>query len=247
MDQLRDHPMMLALGRDAAALIREVFLDRGSLDPVRELRSHEVYVGDVLQASDELVIICDQLDCGIAWLSGYSKKHMRDGQLITRADYIAFQVENVYLRTTSVVDRALILTNCVLGLGLTKSQCRWKRVLKSKEVKSTSAETALRQLDSAVDPFRTPRNVIAHHGRYSDESLRQLEMFSILEKSPDTESRDIIERYSGHFRICANQYVHMRRSELSPVVGLVQEAVSGLFDALLLPYEAGRQTRAAAD
>lgn len=238
MHNLHEHPFMQALGRDGAAIIRAVYSDVQALTPARRFRDDELYSRACLIASGELVTICDQLEYALSLLSGYSRRRTRFGDLITRADYIAYQIENLYLRMTSVSDRALILSNEVLRLGFTHEDCRWGAITRHSRVVSSPVLDELSGLGEAIEPSRRTRNVVAHHERYSDEKLSEIEVYFILEKSSSREDRALLDDLSGGFRIWANQYVDLRRNELAPEVDQIRIAVVALMDALLPEYEA---------
>ncbi|MDP3631507.1 MAG: Cthe_2314 family HEPN domain-containing protein [Actinomycetota bacterium] len=238
MNNLHEHAFMRALGRDGAAIIGDVYPDVHTMTPARPFRDDEIYSRACLIAAGELVVICDQLEYALSLLSGYSKRATRFGELITRSDYIAYQIENLYLRTTSVTDRALILSNEVLRLGLTRDRCRWSAIIRHVRVESSPVLHGLNAIGDAIEPSRSTRNVVAHHERYSDEQLSEIEMFSLLEKSDNSEGRGLLDQISGGFRIRANQYVALRRSELAPEVDQIRIAVVALMDVLLPEYEA---------
>lgn len=172
----------------------------------------------------------------LAYLSGYRACHTLDGELISRADYIAYQLENLYLRMGMITDRSLKLTNTVFRLGIPPRECRSHVVVDNEHVRHTPVRARLRALEKVVKPYRKVRNTIAHFKRYSDAELGEIEGYFILEKS-NTPINSVVERFRHFYKTKADRYVEARRDELVPVVGALIQAVAKLFDALLPVFE----------
>lgn len=237
MPLLYDHPLMKTLGAHAADIIRDVFPDGHSLEPSRPLTSSERYSQRCLNGAGEVMFACDQLEFALAYLSGYRTRRTASGGLISRTDYISYQLENLYLRMTMVVDRALKLANDVFRLGVPPRECRFRAIADNDHVRATPVRLRLRALDKVVDPYRPTRNVIAHHERYSDEDLHEIEGFFILEKAGDSENDDLLKRFAPHFKLEADRYIRRQREELAPIVDALTARAGDVFSALLPVFE----------
>lgn len=235
MPRLHDTPLMREIAERAAAVVRETV---DSSSPrlggfTRPFTMSEEYVSECLLAAGELAVACDQMDFAITYLSGYRKRRTSIGDLITRSDYLAYQLENLYLRIGMLLDRSLKLTNTVFRLGTPPRDCRLSVIADNDYVRSTSVRSSLKAINKAVQPFAQVRNSIAHHSRYKDSGLNEVEMFYILEKENHAHPDPLVEQMRFMFKAETDRYVEERRSELAPAVEELIELEGQLFDALL--------------
>jgi hypothetical protein len=196
-------------------------------------------------AAGEIITACDQLDYALAYLSGYRSRRTRSSELITRVDYIAFQMENLHLRLGMVPDRCLRLASIVFRLGLQLRDCKTATVVENEHLRGTKVRTRLKAIEKTIQPYRQARNEIAHHARYSDDALQQIEIYSILEKTGGLSPELQVEQMRQAFKGLADCYVDERRQEFEPVVDELVNGVQALFDAVL-PHFVARH-RALAD
>jgi len=120
MKTLEETEFMRTLAYMAAVLLRET---KDSTSPrighfTRPFTSQEEYLRECLILAGEISAACDQLHYALAYLSGYRSRKTLNGELITRADHIAYQMENLYLRLGMIPDRSYRLTNEIFRLGL---------------------------------------------------------------------------------------------------------------------------------
>jgi hypothetical protein len=110
-------------------------------------------------------------------------------------------------------------------------------VADNQHVRDTSVRASLRAVDKVVEPYRDIRNAIAHHERYSDDGLDEIEGYFILEKSKHPIDDPVVERFCHFYKRETDWYIKGRREELVPVVDALIQAVVKLFDALLPVFE----------
>jgi hypothetical protein len=183
-------------------------------------------------SAGELVAACDQLYYALAYLSGYRQRRMPYGALVTRADYVAYQVENFMIRLGGVTDRALKLVNIVFQLGIQARDCRRSVVAENAHVAPTPIRKRLDALEEAVRPHRATRNRVVHQERYSDEQLRKWGIFSALEKET-SKSDPLIGRYRVFYKTMADNDVKSRRKNLLALADRVSDRIARLLDSLL--------------
>jgi hypothetical protein len=184
-------------------------------------------------SAGELVDGCDQLYYPLAYLSGYRRRRTPHGTLITRADHVAYQIENFIIRLGTVSDRALKLVNIVVQTGNQPRDCGWSVVAKNAHVAPTTARNRLDALDEAVRPHRETRNRIVHQGRYSDELLRKWEIYFVLEKETASRSDPLISRYRVLYKTMADNDVKSRRKDLLALADRVSDRIARLLESLL--------------
>jgi len=240
LERLNDTKLLRKMAGLASTLLQDAMERSGaSIEFTRPLTADETYARECMLAAGEVIAACDQLDYALAYLSGYRSRRTRTGELITRTDYVAFQIENLYFRLVKVSDRCLRLASVVFQLGLQLRDCKTATVVENDHLRGTKVKTRLKAIDKAVSPYRQARNAIAHHSRYSDDDLAQVEMYSILEKTGSLEGDSTLGSMRGVFKVYADRYIDGRREEFEPAVdGLVDEVER--FFAALLPHFAAR-------
>jgi len=237
LQELYDTSFMRRLATMAAAMLGELM---PASSPrlgrfVRPPTEQEKYLRSSLLSACEVAVACNQLYYALAYLSGYRTRHTLQDELITRADYIAYHLENLYLRLGMITDRSLKLTNTVFRLGVPPRECSFRVVADNEHVRHTSVRARLNALNRAVEPYRDVRNSIAHHDRYSDPGLAEIETYFVLEKAK--EPGPVVVRSRQFFKWEADRYVESKRSELLPVTRALVEAIARLFDTLLPVFE----------
>lgn len=229
---------MRALADMAAALLKDTV---DSTRPrigrfTRPFTDQEEYLSACLVSAGEVSIACDQLHYALAYLSGYQSRKTSDGELITRADHIAYQMENLYLRLGMIPDRSLRLTNEVFRLGLPARECGTRSVTDNQHLRGTPVRARLRTIDRIVKPHRETRNTIAHLARYNDPALSKVEAFFILQKAKGPPDESVLERACHFYKREADAYVEAKRKEFGPIVSSLIDEVARLFETLLPPF-----------
>ena len=229
---------MKALAEMAAALLKDTV---DSTHPrighfTRPFTNQEEYLRACLILAGEVSIACDQLNYALAYLSGYQTGKTSDGELITRADYIAYQLENLYLRFVMIPDRSLRLTNEVFRLGLPARECGMRTVTNNQHLKGTPVRPRLRAIEKIVKPYRKMRNTIAHLARYNDPALSRVEVYSVLQKAEGPPDDSVLERTRHFYKREADTYIEARRKEFGPIVSALIGEVERFFETLLPPF-----------
>jgi len=229
---------MRTLADMAAALLREtVDSKRPRIGHfTRPFTNQEEYLRSCLILAGEVSTACDQLHYTLAYLSGYHSRKTSDGELITRADYIAYQIENLYLRLGMIPDRSLRLTNEVFQLGLPARECGTRTVTDNQHLRGTPVRARLRAIDKIVKPHREARNTIAHLARYNDPALSKVEAFFILQKSEGPPDELVLERTRHLYKHKTDAYVEAKREEFGPIVSDIITEVAHLFETFLPPF-----------
>jgi hypothetical protein len=237
MKTLRNTDFMRTLSGMAAALLKETV---DSAHPrighfTRPFSHQEEYLVDCLILAGQVNIACDQLHYALAYLSGYRSRKTSGGELISRADYIAYQIENLYFRLGMIPDRSLRLTNEVFRLGLPTRECRTRTITDNQHLRGTTVRARLRAIDEIVKPHREARNIIAHFGRYDDREFNKIESFFILQESEVQPDKWFIN--AKHiFKWRTDVFVKEKRTEFESVVSNLVHEVARLFEALLPPF-----------
>lgn len=236
MKQLYEGPFLGSLRPHMLRLLR-TSVDSASGQHTRPLTPSEEYVQLCIVQTAEVAKACTQLHYALVYLSGYRVRRTPAGELISRADYIAYQIENFHLRLTTVPDRSLRLVNTVFRLGLPPRECRMSTIADNAHVRATTVRRSLRRLDKLVAPYREVRNTIAHREGYSDYELAVIGGFHILEGDDAGVSDPVVDCYRPLVKHGADRYILAKRQELEPVADGLVDAVAELLDELLPVFE----------
>ena len=182
---------------------------------------------EILLSASKISENLDQIYFTIDLLSGYRK---RKSSIMNRHDYMVFMLENFYLRITSILDRALRLTNLVYEIGLPERECRESTVIKNLKIKGTDVEKTLKKINKYVNEYKPIRNQVAHQSTFHDDELNSIEGFYIL---VDQDYTDDIYRFGHHYKTKADRYVAKRKTELKEVAENMKILVSEFFSALI--------------
>lgn len=219
---LDDHGIM----KVSLASIRG-YIQRSSPTEKAEPTPEELYALDVFDRLVSVVDCTEQLSFSIELLSGYRAKLRSVG--MDRLAYIRFGVENFYLRSTSVLDRCLRLTNAALALGLPDRECNERTIVKNAHVKRLGLGPALRRIDHSTKDLRQPRNEIAHGAGYSDDSLRKLGPLAWAVTSDEFKDTS---GYPAEFKRRSDQYVDQQKTDLRAKANLIVRSTRSFFDEL---------------
>ena len=178
----------------------------------------------------------DQMEYATQMLSGY-RERPDNGALLTRHDYIIYQIENHILRTGMVFDRALRTVNVVFDLGIPPRECKFAAVAKNYHVASTPVCDELTALQNILQPLQADRNRIAHRETYVDDDLYNVGLCSCLQKSSPAANDDhVVEVARNMAKPIADKYVQTKKAELVGVNASVFTGVHSLLESLTAHY-----------
>lgn len=153
----------------------------------------------------------------------------------SRGDYIELLVENTIIRVQSIYDRTLIFTNKLLDLGISNDSINHNLLVTNEKVKGYGLDTKLKEINKACKEYRTIRNTVIHHDRYSEEELDRL----ALAMKADHLSRQI----SGEPFVDADTlkeftdaYLTFKREVLSEYLEIIEKRIHALYDTAIPIY-----------
>lgn len=232
---LHHTPFIEYLSHHSRGILEQLHRDRATSRLVyrRPPTSAEEYVRECILSAGELMTTCEQLGYAIAYLSGYRRRTALDGKVISRADWVAYNIEGFLTRVSSISDRALKLVNIAFQLGIPARECRLGVIAHNSHVAATPVRKELLSLEGALKPHRSTRNSIIHHKRYSDEELEQVELYYLVEKDATYEGDPLLERFRVFYKSQTDRYVKAKRLEFLDVRNQITDRVATLFESLL--------------
>lgn len=207
------------------------FMPERRSDSIRALKRHEEYVYTVLMAASELVTIQEQLEHSVYFLSSFKATPPMKKKGINKLDYILYQLENYLIRTTSCLDRALILTNDVFILGNEPRNCVPQIILKNHHIIQSPVGAVLKELDEHVKPYREQRNLVIHRQRYRQEETYRLELIYLLQK----EDSSLVP--PNMIRVLTQEFLLDKKREMGEFNEILYLIVIKLFETLKPEYE----------
>ena len=202
-------------------------------ESLRPLRPDEEYARRSLLFAGELLNVCDQMSYAIEFLTGFRSRKMPSGEPITRYDYIVYHLENHLIRTSSILDRALLLVNIIFRLGVPEKECRFSVIADNEHIASTPTAGALRSIQKILEPYQGQRNLVIHRRRLSDENLSPLELYYLFQKSEATGSDDnVTENFFHFYKGMTDKFVKAKKEELLAFDSEAYLAVSKLLQTL---------------
>lgn len=94
----------------------------------------------------------------------------------THAEQIQFAIENYFIRSTTIYDRALIFTNHLLDLGIADESTSHQQMVTNRHVKRYHLADPLKDLGKVCREKNIERNAIIHHRSYSEDDFDQFSM-----------------------------------------------------------------------
>lgn len=104
-----------------------------------------------------------------------AKKLLRNST-ISHAEQIQFAIENYFIRSATIYDRALIFVGHLLDLGVTDDRIDHVDIVTNRHVKRYTLDVELKKLGSICRKLSDERNAIIHHRSYSDETFDRFAM-----------------------------------------------------------------------
>jgi hypothetical protein len=166
------------LGQYAAEIIKKTEQEQ------RDYTEKEKYVVFVLLAAKEVTTCYDQMCQALLYLSNFRTTKSLKNAGINRFKHIVFNIENYFIRISSLLDKTLVLINEVYMLGNSNENCKEHIIFKNKHLKNTKVLDLTKKLKKKTNDYREKRNKIIHTERYRDKELNQIEgMYLLIEIS----------------------------------------------------------------
>lgn len=232
---ISDHSFMKRLGRLYSLLVEEA-VDFGSMPEdihfIRPPRQHEMYMDRVLRAARELEAVCYQLDQTVCFLSNFRSTQKLKEHGITRRDHIRLHLDNHLIRMVSSLDRALILTNEVFGLGNDPRECKRQVITRNQYIVDTPVAKVLNEMNAYVSPKREERNIAIHRARSTHDGFFEgLEMrYGDWHVDPSYVPLPVLKKEADRFVAC-------RKEELVSANEGLFDIVDRLFSRLEEAFE----------
>lgn len=170
------HPIQSLILLDEDSPMRRITKD-GTLTLQNDLERY------ILQCAKGLSVLTSALEKATLSIEllKFSKSPL-PGATFTHAEQIEYAIENYFIRSSTIYDRALIFTSHLLDLGVSDASINHELVVTNDHVKRFQLDSHLKKLGKASREKSTERNAIIHHRRYSNENFDKFHLFDSANK-----------------------------------------------------------------
>jgi len=112
---------------------------------------------------------------------------------IKYTDFIEYNLENYFMRITSIADQTVIMVSEFYNLGLPPQSTSLRILKENIHTKDKKAIEIIKSFDKMIQPIRKLRNRIVHRGEFNDKELDEVEAnLYMLDLVKDTNLNDPI-------------------------------------------------------
>lgn len=153
----------------------------------------------------------------------------------SRGDYVELLVENTIIRVQSIYDRTLIFTNRLLDLGISNDSINHTLLVTNEKVKAYKLDIKLKSISKACNEYRTIRNTVIHHDRYSEEDLDRLALVMKADHlSRETSGEPFVD--ADTLKEITDAYLTIKRENLSEYLERIEARITDLYDSAIPIY-----------
>ncbi len=238
-ESLTSHPLVKTAFQNGVEITRSLELSRPAEVEVKYSRDpdeYEYYVITVGHTLAHLLGSSEQMMYAVHFLSTFSSTKKIKESRINRSNFIQYNIENYLIRTQSLNDRVLKLTNAVFHLGIDQRNCKFDTISKNLHVRASKIPARLKKLSEILGKYRQERNVVIHHESFQENDLRELELlYLVMEKSPDNDIQDM-KSFAYHAKNLARDYVKQKKTEFDGFNRIAFNELFELFNSLEPKY-----------
>lgn len=165
-------------------ILQEILLDDGSALKRRKPNDSEIMIcsereGYIFQCSQGIVVLTTAVE-----KAKFSIELLRHsampvkGSIFSHSEQIQFAIENYYIRSATIYDRALIFIGHLLDLGIIDKQIDHTDMVTNRHVKRYQLTNELKNLGKVCRELNDERNAIIHHRSYQTETFNKYALLS---------------------------------------------------------------------
>lgn len=160
-----------------------------------EMSAEQKHVTSLYKRYSKIIRTTDQLDTILRLLAVKPTIYFTKEAEIEYSKYLGYNLENYFLRITSILDQSIILVSEFYNLGTEPKNTNLRTLTENKHTKGKDATEIIKKFDRLIQPIKKIRNLIAHRGEFNDEDLKKIEanlyvLSTINEKNLDDPAFD---------------------------------------------------------
>jgi len=185
----------------------------------------------ILSCSRALTSLSSSMDKARLSLSLLDIKHLESisSDEHPKSLYIELIIENSIIRVQSIYDRALILTNKLLDLGVSNDSINHNLIVTNEKVQKYGLHSKLRAIHKACNQYRLIRNTVIHHDRFTEDEFNQLSLVINADHMSRKLNRgEFIDRAT--LDELTQTYLDIKREDLSEYLDAIESRLGDYFD-----------------
>jgi len=157
----------------------------------------DTYIRKLFAHMSKILAIFETLNTIPKYLSLLPPKEFFEKNKLEKSQYYQYHLENHVIRTTSVFDILLLLTNDLYELGIDPKKCSPDMIFTNQHTKSTNEVKYLKELKKGITNVQNIRNKIVHRGEFQDKDINDLSVReTVLRHTNIDEVEDLeVKRY----------------------------------------------------
>lgn len=229
---LAEHPFIQECFKDGLAASQALGVKkiiRVKPEYPRDPTEYEYFVLGVSSSAAQLLTICQDIEDSLTYL-GTSNITSRMKKLgITKHRYIRHTIENFIVCSQSLYGRILYLIDSTFHLGNPDDQVIHRSIAGNVHVLMSPVANNLKKIKKCLEKYHFLRNEIIHHRSYDEDTLRQLEAFTILLSNG--------QHYQMHVKELSREIVAAKKREYAEFVRVVFQEIFSLLGSLKKEYD----------
>lgn len=238
ISELTTHPFVKDVFTRAVA-IRQLLGDRHPARVVpeftREPDEHEFFLLGAGFSIAETLNCCYQLEQIPVLLANHRQTAAMEKAGINRHTQIVYHVENYLIRTQALLDRVWKLVDAVFHLTNDPKNCRYDVIIRNVKVKVSTLPPTLKTFKKTLDRYAAVRNEIVHHHSFTNDALRRLDMYFLLDRWNRLEPANTQPNVSELIKDHIHEVLWFKKKEFVEFNAQIATSVADIFDKLS-PY-----------
>lgn len=140
-----------------------------------EMSEDQKHITGLFKRYSKIVKTTEQLDTILRLLAVKPTLYFMKEAEIEYSKYLGYNLENYFIRITSILDQSIILVCEFYNLGIEPKNTNLRTLTENRHTKGKDATEILKKFDRLILPIKNIRNLIAHRGEFNDEDLMKIE------------------------------------------------------------------------
>lgn len=195
------------------------------------LNDEERYVSSVSRLVFDISNIFDQLTHIPIYIRYYPRLKSYRNNGITKDVYIRYQLENHFIRVSTIIDQVALLINEVYRLGLPVYRCSLDAILENSNTRGTKAAKILKEFKKSSQGIKLVRNRIVHQGAFFDKDIFNLATYIFINEQ---NGEEIISE--AHIKWLHKYIVYDKVRLLEKNNEAILHYITAIYNELLTPF-----------
>lgn len=194
----------------------------------KRITKKDEYVEGVFTATTNMLMTLEFLHFVPKFIDSLKQKKSIEAKGISLPQYLQFHLESYIIKSSTILDQMVILTNQIYHLGISPKRCTLEILLDNYFTKNSEALKLIKNYSKTITEIKYHRNLIVHHGNFNDKELNKLYSLYIVTSGE--------EEYDSIFNIqktnLSKNYILTKINELQKHNAEIEKAILDLHQKL---------------